>query len=78
MYIPDSFRDDIELLKKQGKFEQALKKVNHLLMSDPTDEDALLQVVDIEYRRGELEKAQKPIDFLMHMKKDDPMHIYIK
>lgn len=78
MYIPESFRDDVELLKKEGKFEEALKKVNHLLMSDPTDEDALLQVVDIEYRRGELEKAGKPIDFLMYMKKDDPMHIYIK
>lgn len=47
-------------------------------MKDPTHEDALLQVVDIEYRRGELDKAQKPIDFLMHLKKDDPMHIYIK
>lgn len=78
MYIPDSFRDDVENLKKEGKFEQALKKVNHILMSDPTDEWALLQVVDIEYRRGELTRAEKPIDFLMYTKKDDPMHFYIK
>ncbi len=78
MYIPASLRDEVEGLKKEGKFDEALKKVNHVLMSDPTHEDALLQVVDIEYRRGELDKAQKPIDFLMHMKKDDPMHVYIK
>lgn len=78
MYIPPSLREDIEALKSEGKFDEALKKVNHVLMRDPTHEDALLQVVDIEYRRGELDKAQKPIDFLMHMKKDDPMHIYIK
>lgn len=78
MYIPDSFRDDVEDLKKEGKYEQALKKVNHILMSNPTDEWALLQVVDIEYRRGELQRAEKPIDFLMHTKKDDPMHMYIK
>ncbi len=68
MYIPDSLREDIETLKKEGKFDEALKKVNHVLMRDPTHEDALLQIVDIEYRRGELDKAQKPIDFLMHMK----------
>lgn len=78
MYIPSSVREEIEELKTQGKFDEALKRVNHMLMRDPTDEDALLQVVDIEYRRGELDKAQKPIDFLMHTKKDDPMHIYIK
>ena len=78
MYIPPSLREDIEALKSAGKFDEALKKANHVLMRDPTHEDALLQVVDIEYRRGELEKAEKPIDFLMHMKKDDPMHIYIK
>lgn len=78
MYIPSTLRSDIEALKKEGKFDEALKKVNHVLMRDPTHEDALLQVVDIEYRRGELEKAEKPIDFLMHTKKDDPMHIYIK
>ncbi|MBP6086464.1 tetratricopeptide repeat protein [Patescibacteria group bacterium] len=78
MYIPAALREEVEGLKKEGKFDEALKKVNHVLMRDPTDEDALLQVVDIEYRRGELDKAQKPIDFLMHTKKDEPMHVYIK
>ena len=78
MYIPPSLRTEVEAMKKAGKFDDALKKVNHILMRDPTHEDALLQVVDIEYRRGELDKAEKPIDFLMHMKKDDPMHVYIK
>jgi DNA-binding SARP family transcriptional activator len=78
MYIPPALREEIEALKTEGKFDEALKKANHVLMRDPTHEDALLQVVDIEYRRGELDKAQKPIDFLMQLKKDDPMHIYIK
>jgi len=78
MYIPPSLRQEVENLKKAGKFDEALKKVNHVLMRDPMQEDALLQVVDIEYRRGELDKAGKPIDFLMQMKKDDPLHVYIK
>lgn len=78
MYIPESFRDELESLKKEGKFEEALKKVNHILINDPTDENALLQVVDIEYRRGELDKAGKPVDFLMYTNEKDPMYFYIK
>lgn len=78
MYIPQQLRQEVEALKKAGKFDEALKKVNHVLMRDPSHEDALLQVVDIEYRRGELDKAGKPIDFLMQTKKDEPMHVYIK
>lgn len=77
-YIADKIIERVEQLKKQGKFEEALKVINHELMKNPTNEQALMQVVDIEYRRGELDKAQKPVDFLLKMKGDDPMALYIK
>lgn len=77
-YIPDMVIEKVETLKKQGKFDEALKLINHELMKNPTNEQALMQVVDIEYRRGELDKAWKPVDFLLKMKGDDPMALYIK
>lgn len=77
-YIPDMIITKVEQLKKQGKFDEALKLINHELMKNPTNEQALMQVVDIEYRRGELTKAEKPVDFLLKMKSDDPMALYIK
>ncbi len=77
-YIPDMVIEKVENLKKQGKFDEALKLINHELMKNPSNEQALMQVVDIEYRRGELDKAGKPVDFLLQQKKDDPMALYIK
>lgn len=70
--------EKVEKLKKAGKFDEALKLVNHELMKNPSNHQALMQVVDIEYRRGELDKAGKPVDFLLKQKADDPMALYIK
>ncbi len=76
--IPQIVLEDIESLKAQGKYEDALRKVNGLLVRDPTNREALYQVADIEYRRGEITKAEKPVDFLMRSNKDDAMSWYIK
>jgi hypothetical protein len=39
----------------------------------------LLQVADIQYRRGEISKAGKAIDFLNAKRKnEDPLGLYIK
>jgi hypothetical protein len=43
--------EEIEALKDAGQFTQALKKVNQILIRDPNNEDALLQVTDIQYRQ---------------------------
>jgi DNA-binding SARP family transcriptional activator len=68
-YTHDSVMEDIEALKDAGKFAEALKKVNQILIKDPNDEDALLQVTDIQYRQWEIGKAGKAIDFLNSRKK---------
>ena len=78
-YIPDMIISRVEELKKQGKFDEALKLVNHELTKNPSNEQALMQVVDIEYRRGEIGKAEKPVNYLLEMKGNtDPMALYIK
>lgn len=78
-YTHDSVMEDIEALKDAGKFAEALKKVNQILIRDPNNEDALLQVTDIQYRQWEIGKAGKAIDFLNSKKKnEDPLGLYIK
>lgn len=78
-YIPESVIDEIEQLKELGKFDEAMKKINSVLCKDPSNEDALLQVTDIQYRKGEISKASKAIDFLNAKKwNNDPLWLYIK
>ena len=49
-YVPQDFYQQIETLKKAGKFTDALKMVNSILVSDPEDPEALMQVADIQYQ----------------------------
>jgi tetratricopeptide (TPR) repeat protein len=77
-YIPEALLDEIEQLKDLGKFDEAIRKVNLILAKDPRNEDALLQIADIQYRRGEINKADKAVDFLNATKKNDPLGLYIK
>lgn len=78
-YIPETLIDEIEQLKELGKFDEAMKKINTILCKDPSNEDALLQVTDIQYRKGEIWSAAKAIDFLNAKKNNnDPLGLYIK
>lgn len=78
-YITDAQIKEIEALKDNGKYNEALKKVNFILTKDPTNEEALLQVADIEYRKWEIDKASKAVDFLNDRNKnEDAMGLYIK
>jgi len=78
-YIPEQLIEEIEQLKELWKFDEAMKKINNILFRDPSNEDALLQVTDIQYRQGEIGKATKAIDFLNAKKNhEDPMGLYIK
>ncbi|MDR2415601.1 MAG: hypothetical protein LBD75_03165 [Candidatus Peribacteria bacterium] len=52
--------------------------VNTILTKDPSNEDALLQIADIQYRKGEINKADKAVDFFNATKKNDPLGLYIK
>lgn len=78
-YIPESLIDEVEELKKIQKRDEAMRIVNSILSKNPNNEDALLQVADIQYRQGEIWKATKAIDFLNSKKNnEDPLWLYIK
>lgn len=77
-YIPEQVIDQIETLKSEGKFGEALKIVNSILAKDPMNEEGLLQIVDIYYQQRQIEKADKAIDFLNTKKENDPMGLYVK
>lgn len=78
-YIPQDFYQQIEKLKKAGKFTDALKMVNSILVSDPENPEALMQIADIQYQSWEVEKAEKAVDFLLQTGGDaDPMVLYTK
>jgi len=78
-YIPPSEIEKLDLLKANGEFEKAMKLVNSFLIKDPENEEALLQVADIKYRKGEIDGAEKAIDFLNAKKGEaDPMGLYVK
>lgn len=79
VYIPEVLIEEIEELKDLGKFDEAIQLVNKILSRDPSNEDAILQIADIQYRRGEIGKADKAVDFLNAQKKNnDPLWLYIK
>ncbi|MBS8121846.1 hypothetical protein [Candidatus Vampirococcus lugosii] len=77
-YIESSFFDEIQDLKANGEYNLALKKVNGILCVDPDNKDALLEVADILYLKGDIESASKPIDYILVKKNTDPMGLYVK
>ena len=76
--IPNPVLQKIESFKNVGKYDEALKLVNRELAKNPSNKDALFQVADIEYRKGEISRAEKPIDFLLKDASNDAMSYYIK
>lgn len=78
-YIPESLIEEVEELKNIGKFDEAMRIINWILIKNPSNEDALLQVADIQYRKWEINKASKAIDFLNSKKNNEnPLGLYIK
>ena len=49
--IPTQVLQEIEELKKSGRFDEAIRVVNTILSKDPSNEDALLQIADIQYQK---------------------------
>lgn len=70
--------DYIEQLKNEWKLEEALAKANELLAMNPSNKAVLYQIADIQYRNGEIDRAEKPVDFLLWSDEKDPMGLYIK
>ncbi len=78
--------DEIEELKRRMiTFDEALESLKAEgawwsleIAKNPKNKDALYQVADIMYRKGEIWKAEKPINFLLDQENDDAMSWYIK
>lgn len=70
--------DSIEQLKNNWKLQEALDKANRLLALNPNNKSVLYQVADIQYRLWEIDRAEKPVDFLLWTDEEDPMWLYIK
>lgn len=51
IYIPEELINEIEQLKELGKFDEAIQLVNKILTRDPKNEDAILQIADIQFRK---------------------------
>lgn len=79
VYIPEELINEIEQLKELGKFDEAIQLVNKILTRDPQNEDAILQIADIQFRKGDIGKADKAVDFLNAQKgNNDPLGLYVK
>ncbi len=78
-YVPEEVLDQIEKLKLEGKYDEALSLANQILIKNPKNEDALFQVADIQYLKWEIWNAEKSVDFLLKIKWDtDPIGLYVK
>ena len=80
MYITTQFQDEILSLKKSGEYEKALNMLNSVLVTDPSNEFALLEIADIKYNLWDLAAAEKPVDFLLTQQSagDESLKYYVK
>ena len=79
MYLHPEFFKEIENLKENWDYELVIKKINEVLVKDPMNPDSLMQLADTYYRMWDLQKAEKPIDFLLQIKGEtDALILYIK
>ena len=70
-YIPSEVINEVDWYKKEGDYEAALNVLNWFLSKDPTNQDLLLQIADIESAKWELSRAEKPIDIIKNDIKTD-------
>ena len=77
-YVPTELADRINQLVEEWKYDEAIAIANQILTRDPKNEQALLTITDIFYRKWDMDAADKAIDFLKSAKQDDPLILYIK
>lgn len=78
-FLADSQIATIDAYVEQEQFDEAISYINDLLSNDPTNEELLLMIADIQYKKGEISKASKAIDFLnSRTDHKDPMGLYVK
>lgn len=59
-------RDDIQKIREEKWNQEAIKLANKYLIENPKEMQAYLQLMDMYYVMWELEKSEKPLDFLLN------------
>lgn len=78
-FLADSQNDLVDAYVQEGKYDDAIEYINTLLAKDPTNDELLLMIADIQYKKGEINKASKAVDFLnANTDNKDPMGLYVK
>ncbi|HYE74978.1 MAG TPA: tetratricopeptide repeat protein, partial [Blastocatellia bacterium] len=68
----DVFLDAANVLKDQGRFEEALKSYLRALTAKPEGRGALVAAVNIYLQRGETQPAESLIKYLLRTRPEDP------
>jgi tetratricopeptide (TPR) repeat protein len=77
--LADSQINIINSYVQEGKYDDAIWYINGFLENDPTNDEFLLMIADIQYKKWEIGKASKAIDFLNDQADHkDPMGLYVK
>ncbi len=78
-FLADSQITIIDTYVQAWKYDDAISYINNFLVNDPTNDELLLMIADIQYKKGEIGKASKAIDFLNDQADHkDPMGLYVK
>lgn len=68
----DVFLDAANVLKDQGRYEEALKSYLRALTAKPEGRAALVAAVNIYLQRGETQPAESLINYLLRTRPEDP------
>lgn len=78
-FLADSQLSVIESYKEAGKYDEAIAYINNFLVNDPTNQEMLLHIADLQYKKWEIDRAGKAVDFLNYQNNNqDPMGLYVK
>lgn len=78
-FLADSQIDLINTYVDAMKYDDAIAYINDYLVNDPTNEELLLMIADIQYKKWEIDKATKAVDFINTQNDHkDPMALYVK
>jgi len=58
-------RDEIQRIRETKWKQEAIKLANEYISKDPFNVQAYMQLIDMYYVLWEIEKAEKPIDFIL-------------
>lgn len=78
-FLTDSQIHLIEEFKKEWRYDDAIAYINKFLVQNPINEELLLHIADLQYKKWEIDRASKAIDFLNTTSgHQDPMGLYVK